>query len=158
MKLSDDWVIGFTEGEGCFGIRLSRGKTVATFCITQKEREILEEIKRFFRFGRVYYRLGIWRYYVLRYKDQLYLKDFFEGRLRSEKKRIQFERWKITLEKWGERFVEPSPSWTAKEEAVLKNLRGLGYTYKEIAKQIDRTPRAVESKNLSYVSASGVEA
>ena len=169
MKLSDGWIIGFTEGEGCFYINRDRRRRKDTvgFCIIQKEKYILEEIKQFFGFGHLSFQPhegtnGCWRYFVAKYNDQLFLKDFFDGRLRTETKRIQFERWKITLEKWGETFVEPYPCWTAEEETTLKNLRGLGFTYKEIAQRIGRTIRAVEFKNknggANYIHASGVEA
>jgi hypothetical protein len=158
--LSDDWVIGFSEGEGCFGVYSKRAKKTSLFCITQKEKEILDEIKSFFGFGNVCYDNHVWRYQVRRYGDQLILKDFFEGRLRSETKRIQFERWKIALEKWGERFIEHGRPWTEEEIETAKTMRGRGYTQKQIAKAINRTWRGVEAKlaEIKHISASGVEA
>jgi hypothetical protein len=153
--LSDDWIIGFTEGEGCFGIYSKRGKKTTLFCITQKEREILDDIKSFFGFGSVSYDNHVWRYQVRKYKDQLSLKDFFEGRLRSDTKRIQFERWKIALEKWGERFIEPSRPWTEKETEMVKSMRSNGCLRKEIAMATNRTVKAIEAKLAEIRHAGG---
>lgn len=171
MKLSDDWIIGFTEGEGCFFTYSRKGRKCKTagFCITQKEKEILEEIKQFFGFGYVTFQPyepyegtnGVHRYHVTKYENQLFLKDFFEGRLRSETKRVQFEQWKITLENWGEHFTHSFRPWTESEVATAKIMTDNGYTQKQIGMAVNRTWRGVEWKKSDWkksVSASGVEA
>lgn len=60
MNLSPDWVVGFTDGEGCFFVGINRNPTTTTgyqvlleFVIVQHERDIqiLYAFKRFFRHG-----------------------------------------------------------------------------------------------------------
>lgn len=60
MNLSPDWVVGFTDGEGCFFVGINRNPTTTTgyqvlleFVIVQHERDIqiLYALKRFFRHG-----------------------------------------------------------------------------------------------------------
>ena len=62
MDLSADWIVGFTDGEGCFYVGIYRHPEMKTgwqvlpeFRIVQHEKDIrlLYAIKRFFRCGKV---------------------------------------------------------------------------------------------------------
>ena len=59
----EQWILGFTDGEGCFTVSFIKNKTTKTgwqlfpeFVITQGEKSgsVLEEIKYFFRCGNVF--------------------------------------------------------------------------------------------------------
>jgi hypothetical protein len=60
MELSADWVVGFTDGEGCFHVSINRHSEMTAgyqvlpeFVVVQHQRDeqILNALKRFFGFG-----------------------------------------------------------------------------------------------------------
>ncbi len=57
VMLSSDYIVGLTEGEGCFLVCLRKDNRIELrFFITQAigNRPLLEEVKKFFRVGSVY--------------------------------------------------------------------------------------------------------
>jgi hypothetical protein len=60
VELSVDWVVGFVDGEGCFHVSLNRHKEMTAgyqvlpeFVVVQhqRDRQVLEALKRFFKSG-----------------------------------------------------------------------------------------------------------
>lgn len=107
-SLSPDYIVGFTDGEGCFSVSFVRNKTTrfgyqifAEFVITQGEKSlnVLEEIEKFFGCGKIYrntrhdnHREDLYRYCV-RSIDDLAMKiiPFFESNPLLTAKRNDFE-------------------------------------------------------------------
>jgi len=157
-KLSKDWIIGFTEGEGSFSWKWVRGKKNPLFCITQKEQYILKEIRQFFGFG-IFCRRNnnipdnevVWCYYVDRYADLCFIKDFFEGQLKTERKKKQFEDWKKILEEWGRRFDLHWHRWWSPEELEMaKRMLSEAHKPRDVAQKIGRSEKAVEHKRAEW--------
>ncbi len=72
--LSPDYICGFVDGEGCFYI-LNTGRIACEFQISQKDKKILEEIKRFFGCGYIkpkYDKSGTYVYIVKNTHDLAY--------------------------------------------------------------------------------------
>jgi hypothetical protein len=94
-SLDPNWIVGFTDGEGCFSVSFVRNKTTrfgyqifVEFVLTQGEKslEVLEKVQDFFQCGRIYrnsrhdnHREDLYRYCV-RSVDDLSAKiiPFFE--------------------------------------------------------------------------------
>lgn len=103
MNLSPDWVVGFTDGEGCFLVDINQNPSTATgyqvlleFVIVQHKRDIqiLYALKRFFRHGVV--RPNHDDRYAYRVRDLQGLRkicDFFLKHPLKTKKRIDFLRF-----------------------------------------------------------------
>lgn len=107
MHLSPDWVVGFTDGEGCFFVGINRNPATATgyqvlpeFVIVQHKRDIqiLYALKRFFRHGVVRPNHG--DRYAYRVRDLQGLRkicDFFLKHPLKTKKRVDFLRFNRIL-------------------------------------------------------------
>lgn len=185
MELSRDWIIGFAEGEGSFSWKWVRGKKNPLFCITQKEKGILEQIKNYFGFGLLCRKRNCdnendvcWQYHVQKYRNLCTIQEFFRGNLRSSKKQKQFEEWTQMLDDWGKRFdMHWHRLWTPEELEKAKTMLSGGYTPKDISSKIGRSMKGIEHKRAqwfgvkyrrcqtsdvtggsTFVSASGVEA
>lgn len=103
MELSPDWVVGFTDGEGCFFVGINRNPNTSTgyqvlpeFVIVQHKRDIqvLYALKRFFGCGVVRPNHG--DRYAYRVRDLKGLRkvcDFFLSHPLKTKKRIDFLRF-----------------------------------------------------------------
>lgn len=103
MDLSPDWVVGFTDGEGCFFVGINPNPQTTTgyqvlpeFTIVQHKRDIqvLYALKRFFRCGVV--RPNHDDQYAYRVRDLKGLRqicDFFLRHPLKTKKRIDFLRF-----------------------------------------------------------------
>ena len=124
-RLNPNWLVGFTDGEGCFSISIFRNKTLKSgfqifpeFVLTQgaKSLETLERIKDFFGCGRIYenkrydnHRESLYRYCV-RNKTDLNERicPFFNEYTLQTAKRNDFELFKQGLElvKNGEHLTE----------------------------------------------------
>lgn len=101
-ELSSMWIVGFSEGEGCFtrhytyNKKLGKRYTSPRFDICQKDREILEKIREYFGFGFVTkkYQNNGYHYIVIGKKNCLKILEFFDGKIQSKEKKEQFEKWK----------------------------------------------------------------
>lgn len=111
LPMTDDWVIGFAEGEGCFTHYKQRRRYVSpAFLIVNTDIGALRNIQRFFGFGDINehqkfnklttprMRIQSWQYRVAGFKRCTVLRDFFRGRLRTERKLKQFAEW---VKIWG---------------------------------------------------------
>ena len=109
--ITDDWVIGFVEGEGSFTHdREHRRYICPAFLIVNTDIGALRNIQRFFGFGDIKehqkinklttprMRIQSWQYRVAGFKRCTVLRDFFRGRLRTERKLKQFGEWEKL---WG---------------------------------------------------------
>lgn len=114
MELSPDWVVGFTDGEGCFFVGINRNPVTSTgfqilpeFVIVQHKRDIqvLYALKRFFRCGVV--RPDHGDRYAYRVRDLQGLRkvcNFFLEHPLKTKKHIDFLRFQriVTMMERGE--------------------------------------------------------
>ena len=109
------WIVGFVDGEGCFAISIFKNKTTSSgwqvlpeFVVTQGEKSLsaLEEIKNFFKCGRIYvnkrydnHNENIYRYCVRAFADlNNKIIPFFEiNPLRTAKKK-DFEKFKAAIQ------------------------------------------------------------
>ena len=114
-RLNPDWLVGFTDGEGCFSISIFKNKTLKSgyqvfpeFVLTQsaKSLETLEKVQEFFGCGKIYenkrydnHRESLYRYCV-RNKTDLIKKicPFFNRYILQTAKKNDFELFKQGLE------------------------------------------------------------
>lgn len=96
-----NWLVGFIEGEGCFGSeeRITKhGKyLVPHFILEQKDAlDTLKEIQKFLGFGKVH--LGRSRstdlFEVKRIDDCIRLVNLLDSKLLLKKRQEQFDEWK----------------------------------------------------------------
>ena len=124
-RLNPYWLVGFTDGEGCFSISIFKNKTLKSgfqvfpeFVLTQgaKSLETLEKVQSFFGCGRIYenrrydnHRESLYRYCV-RNKTDLIVKvcPFFNKYLLQTAKKIDFELFKqgLAIIKSGEHLTD----------------------------------------------------
>ena len=124
-RLNPYWLVGFTDGEGCFSISIFKNKTLKSgfqvfpeFVLTQgaKSLETLKKVQNFFGCGRIYenkrydnHRESLYRYCV-RNKTDLIEKicPFFNKYTLQTAKRSDFELFKQVLEiiKNGEHLTD----------------------------------------------------
>ncbi len=87
-----NWFVGFSEGDGCFGVNYKNHRIY--FSITQKEPQVLYQIKKTLGFGVVrLYNDGYFRYSVSDRSNLLYLIKIFSGRLVLKKTKVRFITW-----------------------------------------------------------------
>ena len=124
-RLNPYWLVGFTDGEGCFSISIFKNKTLKSgyqifpeFVLTQgaKSLDALEKVKDFFGCGRIYenkrydnHSESLYRYCV-RNKSDLIQKicPFFDKYTLQTAKKRDFELFKQGLQimKSGEHLTE----------------------------------------------------
>ena len=101
-----DWLVGFTEGDGCFSATITKSRILMTFWITQNhlDRSLLLAIKDWFNCGHVYPLKGSRKDNTIQYTVQKrsdltnLIVPFFEKHpLRTVKKQKDFEAFKSIL-------------------------------------------------------------
>jgi hypothetical protein len=112
MDLSPDWVVGFTDGEGCFHVSVVRNskttlgyQVIPEFVIVQHKRniQILYALKRFFKCGVI--RKNHEYRWALRIRKISCLKeicDFFTKHPLKTKKNVDFIRFRRIIHKMEE--------------------------------------------------------
>ena len=124
-RLNPYWLVGFTDGEGCFSISIFKNKTLKSgfqvfpeFVLTQgaKSLETLEKVQNFFGCGRIYenkrydnHRESLYRYCVRNKTDLLgKVCPFFNKYKLQTAKNNDFELFKQGLEiiKNGEHLTD----------------------------------------------------
>lgn len=92
----NDWLIGFVEGDGHFH---KHKDGHISFQIYQKEYAILERIKNYLQFGKIYYHKTsqIYQLIVGKEKDLRTIIHIFNGNLRTRYKHKQFELFLCTF-------------------------------------------------------------
>jgi hypothetical protein len=141
------WIIGYTDGEGCFSVSLFRNKTTKfgwqvfpEFVVTQgeKSKKSLEILLKFFKCGKVFvnkrydnHNENLYRYCVRSKKDltEIIIPFFRQNRLKTAKKE-DFEIFAKVL--------------TMMNENKHSELNGI----KRIAKMIEKMNRKKSSKFL----------
>ena len=113
-RLDKQWLVGFTDGEGCFSISIFRNDSLKfgyqifpEFVLTQgaKSLEVLEKVKNFFGCGRIYenkrydnHRENLYRYCVRNKTDLLeIICPFFDKNPLITAKKQDFELFKEGL-------------------------------------------------------------
>ncbi len=108
MKLNENWVVGFVDGEGCFHVGINVHKEMSIgyqvlpeFTIVQHQRDeqLLHEIKSFFGCGVVRRNHGerlSFRVRALNHLQQIIVPFFVSNPLQS-KKRADFEKFKTVI-------------------------------------------------------------
>ena len=109
LKIAN-WIVGFTDGEGCFSISIIKNKTTKLgwqifpeFVITQGEKSLLaiKEIQNYFQCGKIYinrrkdnHKENLYRYCVRSISDlsKVIIPFFEENKLRTAKKK-DFEKF-----------------------------------------------------------------
>jgi len=101
-----DWVIGFAEGDGSFGVYKTKPGVRQEFVITQKDPKVLYKVKQFLGFGRVESHGAYHRYIVGDIKGTHKIIDIFNGNLCLNKTHARFTRYveafnhRISLKKY----------------------------------------------------------
>jgi len=114
--LTKNWIIGFTDGDGCFTIHQNwnnttkNGKRILykqkrpTFSIAQGEKEILKKIRNYFTklgvYGRVWLKkIGTtnYEYRTVGYKNCKIIANFFRGKLHTKNKIKRFKKWDLII-------------------------------------------------------------
>jgi len=107
MELSPDWVVGFTDGEGCFFIGIQKHSEMSSgyqvlpeFTIVQHERDIqiLYALKEHFKCGVLRRNHGDrFAYRVRELKSLKRIVEFFEKHPLKTKKNIDFRKFRRVL-------------------------------------------------------------
>ena len=114
-RLNPYWLVGFTDGEGCFSISIFRNKTLRSgfqifpeFVLTQGARglDALEKVQKFFGCGKIYenkrydnHRESLYRYCVRNKNDLItIICPFFNKYQLLTAKKNDFELFKKALE------------------------------------------------------------
>ncbi len=109
MKLSEDWVVGFVDGEGCFHVGINRHKEMSVgyqvlpeFTVVQHQRDVqlLNALKDFFKCGVVRRNHGdrlAYRVRSLKHLQEIIVPFFVSSPLQS-RKRADFDKFKAVIE------------------------------------------------------------
>lgn len=108
-KLEAQWIVGFTDGEGCFHIGISRNKTMKLgvqvlpeFTVVQHERDIqiLYALKDYFKTGVVRVNRETRMCYRVRDAEALrtIIVPFFEKHSLKTKKKLDFLKFRKVLQ------------------------------------------------------------
>lgn len=109
------WIVGFTDGEGCFSISIFRNRSTKSgwqvmpeFVITQGEKSLpaLEDIKKYFGCGKIYinrrydnHHEHLYRYCVRSQQDlNEKIIPFFEKNPLKTAKQNDFKKFKVVLQ------------------------------------------------------------
>jgi len=147
VELTDEWVTGFVDGEGCFYVGINphpemtqEYQVLPEFRVVQHERDkqVLHALKRFFRSGVVRRNHeDRWELRIRKLEQLRRLVDFFERHPLKTKKQVDFKRFAkvIRMMERGDhltregliRILEVTCRMNRgekrKAEAVLKTLR-----------------------------------
>jgi hypothetical protein len=139
MELTEEWFVGFADGEGCFTIRAERAlngvnagqrKAQVRFEINQAIRDaaIIEQLQAFFGFGRVDRQPGrrspICQWRVLRQSDLEELVAVFDRTPLRTIKRHDYAIWRRAVIAKG-RFHRGPASHNGTNEQIWAELDGL---------------------------------
>ena len=110
MRLSAQWISGFTDGEGCFHIGISKHSQMTTgyqvlpeFIIVQHKRDIklLYNLKAYFGCGVVRKNKGSGNIYSYRVRNRAHLMNiiipFFEKHSLKTMKKVDFQKFRKVL-------------------------------------------------------------
>jgi hypothetical protein len=108
MELSPDWVVGFVDGEGCFHVSINRQpemklqyQVLAEFVVVQHQRDtqVLQALKRFFRGGVVRVNHGDrWCFRVRKLETLVQVCSFFQRHPLRTKKQVDFVKFRKVID------------------------------------------------------------
>ena len=133
-RLNPYWLVGFTDGEGCFSVSIFKNKTLKSgyqvfpeFVLTQgaKSLETLEKVQKFFGCGKIYenkrydnHRESLYRYCVRNKTDLLNkICPFFDKYPLETAKKNDFLLFKQAL-----RIIEKGDHLTEKGFVEIQNI------------------------------------
>lgn len=130
-KITKQWLVGFTDGDGCFSISVAtaRGKKYIQprFYIAQKEVDILEKIQEFLGCGVIYGDEGAWYFRVQDRKDLLEkVIPIFEEYPLMTKKGNEYKKWKKVVETITPYYRKPLPQRIFEEMVKIKETMNRG--------------------------------
>jgi hypothetical protein len=109
------WTVGFIEGDGSFTVNFIKHKRQTksgikyyrypnpAFFLVNKDRNLLEKIRDFLGMGKINRHGRYFHLNIRRKSETLKLVNFLDGRMKSELRTRQFERWKKRVLEWKER-------------------------------------------------------
>jgi len=109
------WIIGFIEGEGSFTVNVVEHKRKTksgmkyyrypnpAFFLVNKDRTALEKIRNFLGMGKINRHGNYFHLDIRRKSETLRLVNFLDGKMKSELRVQQFEKWKKRVLEWKAR-------------------------------------------------------
>ena len=117
VYLTNEWIVGFTEGDGCFSVYDGPWGYECSFILRQADPKVFYKLKKYWGFGSINMDAeGYWTFSVRSQKDLFKIIHFFNGKLVLCKRIHQFEKWVVAYNsRNGTRIVPiliPAPfSW-----------------------------------------------
>jgi len=109
------WVVGFIEGSGSFtvntikhrrktksGVKYYRYRNPAFFLVN-KDRALLEKIRDFLGMGKINRHGNYFHLNIRRKSETIRLVNFLDGKMKSELRAQQLEKWKKRVLEWKAR-------------------------------------------------------
>ena len=109
------WTMGFIEGEGSFTVKVIKHKRETksgmkyyrypnpAFFLVNKDRTALEKIRNFLGMGKINRHGNYFHLDIRRKSETLRLVNFLDGKMKSELRAQQFEKWKKRVLEWKAR-------------------------------------------------------
>ena len=106
------WVVGFIEGGGSFTVSVIKHKRETksgvkcyryhnpAFFLVNKDRALLEKIRGFLGMGKINRHGDYFHLDIRRKSETLRLVKFLDGKIKSELRARQFEKWKKRVLEW----------------------------------------------------------
>ena len=119
------WIVGFIEGEGSFTVSVIKHKRETksgmsryylyhnpAFFLVNKDRTALEKTRDFLGLGKINRHGNYFHLDIRRKSETLRLVNFLDGKMKSELRTQQFEKWKKRVLEWkarvrGEGVITP---------------------------------------------------
>ncbi|KUO40145.1 MAG: hypothetical protein AVW06_02855 [Hadesarchaea archaeon DG-33-1] len=109
------WIIGFIEAEGSFTVSVIKHKRETksglkyyrycnpAFFLVNKDRALLDKIRDFLKMGKINRHGDYFHLDIRRKSETLRLTKLLDGKIKSELRAQQFEKWKKRVLEWKER-------------------------------------------------------
>jgi len=109
------WVVGFIEGSGSFTVNIIKHRRETksglkyyrypnpAFFLVNKDRAALEKIRDFLGMGKINRHGDYFHLDIRRKSETLRLVNFLDGKIKSEIRAQQFEKWKKRVLEWKAR-------------------------------------------------------
>jgi len=109
------WVVGFIEGSGSFTVNIIKHRRETksglkyyrypnpAFFLVNKDRAALEKIRDFLGMGKINRHGNYFHLDIRRKSETLRLVNFLDGKMKSELRAQQFEKWKKRVLEWKAR-------------------------------------------------------
>jgi len=106
------WTVGFIEGDGSFTVNVIKHKRKTksgvkyyryhnpAFFLVNKDRRLLEKIRDFLGMGKINCHGEYFHLDIRRKSETLRLVNFLDGKIKSELRAQQFEKWKKRVLEW----------------------------------------------------------